>query len=113
MLMIITLVFVVAAFFGSKLFKSIMADKPTSKVFAATHGILVGIGLISLFVYISFTDDWVPVIPIIVFLFAGLFGCILFVRDIQDNPGPKWLAILHPIFSTAGLLILIFLAFFY
>lgn len=111
MLIVISLIFVVAAFFGSRLFDKVTKGESTSKKFAAVHGILAGLGLVLLIIYISFTEDIPVALPFAVFFLAAGFGAVMFVRDIMELPIPKWLAYVHAVLATSGLLILLFLAF--
>lgn len=112
MLIIISIIFVVAAFFGSRLFDKVTKKEPTFKPFAFTHGILVGIGLVLLIIYVSLTEDISPVLPFGIFFIAAGFGSVMFVKDILEKPIPEWLAYTHAILATTGILILVFLAFF-
>lgn len=111
MLIIISLVFVAAAFFGSRLFDKVLKGEETSKKFAAVHGILAGIGIVLLIIYISFTEEVSAALPFAVFFLAGGFGAVIFVKDIMEKPIPKWLAYVHAILATSGLIILLVLAF--
>ena len=111
MLYIISAIFLISAFLGSNLFKKVISGEHPSKKIAAPHGILNGIGIVLLIVYISFTEDVSVVVPIVVLLFAAAFGSVMFVRDIMEISIPKWLAYVHAILATSGLIILIVLAF--
>lgn len=111
MLYIICVIFIVSAFLGSKLFDKVIKGEHPSKKMAAPHGILNGIGIVLLIIYISFTEDVSAVLPFAFLLLAAAFGSVMFVRDIMEVNIPKWLAYVHAILATSGLLILIFLAF--
>src|SRR5690606_13667529 len=112
MLIVISIIFVIAAFFGSRLFDKVTKGEQTYKPFAFAHGILAGLGFVLLIVYISFTEDTAPALPFAIFFSAAGFGSVMFVEDILEKPIPVWLAYAHAILATAGILILIFLAFF-
>ena len=101
----------VSAFLGSKLFEKVTNGEHPSKKIAAPHGILNGIGIVLLIIYISFTEDIPVLLPFSILLLAAAFGSVMFVRDIMEISIPKWLAYVHAILATSGLLILIFLTF--
>lgn len=111
MLIVISLIFVAAAFFGSRLFDKVTKGEHPSKKIAAIHGILAGLGIVLLIIYISFSEDIPVVLPFATFLLAAGFGAVMFVRDIMEAPIPKWLAYVHAVLATSGLLILLVLAF--
>lgn len=112
LLKIIVIIFTLGAFAGSFIIHRLMKDKPTPKVFVYIHGILGGMGLSLLIIYISFKEDFSPVLSFAIFGVAALLGSILFVRDLLDKPGPKWLAVIHPIVALTALGLLAYTAFF-
>ena len=100
-----------SAFLGSRLFKRVIKGEHPSKKLAAPHGILNGIGIVLLIVYISYSENIPVLLPFGVFFIAAGLGSVMFVRDIMEVEIPKWLAYVHAVLATSGLLILIFMAF--
>ena len=111
MLYIIVGIFLVSAFLGSRLFDKVTGGQHPNKKLAATHGIMNGVGIVLLIVYISFSESVSVVLPFAFMLLAAGFGSVMFVRDIMEVEIPKWLAYVHAVLATSGLLILIFMAF--
>jgi hypothetical protein len=112
LLKIIVIIFALGAFAGSLIIHKLMKDKPTPKVLVYIHGIFAGMGLSLLIIYISFKEDFSPILSFVIFIAAAFMGSILFVRDLLDKPGPKWLAVIHPIVALTALGLLAYTAFF-
>lgn len=103
-------VFIAAAILGSILLKGFLKSGKTNKPVVFAHGIVAGLGIVILIVWISFEEDVMILIPLGIFFIAASLGSILFIRDLMfDKPGPVWLAKFHPVISTLGILSLIYL----
>lgn len=104
----IIVLFAVAAVFGLTLIIPILQGKTPTRAFVFIHGGLAAIALIMLIVRYVNEAEAVPVISLILFVVAALGGFVLVARDLQKQPIPKGLAVVHAGAAVAAFLILLF-----
>jgi hypothetical protein len=107
MLTAATLLFLIGAVFGFLTWLRVMGSRPTSRWLAIVHGLIVVVALVLVSIFAASGTGPVPRGSILLFATAGVIGLILFIRDLSKTPGPRWLAIIHPIFAVIALLLLI------
>ncbi|KXK04713.1 MAG: hypothetical protein OZ913_02150 [Ignavibacteriaceae bacterium] len=104
------IVFSLSAVLGFIVLSNLLKSGNTRKLFVFLHGILAGIGIVTLVIWISFEEDLKILIPLGFFCVAAFLGSILFIRDLMlETPGPVWLAKVHPVFSILGILSLLYI----
>ena len=106
-LWIAVVLFLIAAVIGLTVWLKIMGNKPTNKAVALIHGLVAVIGFLMVLIFTIGATAGAPVGALILFAVAALGGLTLFVRDLMKTPGPKWLAVLHPLLAVVGLLLLL------
>jgi hypothetical protein len=100
--------FILAAILGSIVLAAILKNKPTPKPIAIIHGSLGGFGLLLLLTYLAVAKiNALLLSGVAVLLLAMVGGLIMFGIDVSEKPIPKVLAILHPLFAIAGLIMII------
>jgi|GEM_PF-6132855 hypothetical protein len=100
--------FGIGALIGLFLLVMILRGNKTSKLMALVHGAfgLVGIGM--LIVYAMFYSGLV--VSLVILAIAATGGIIVFYKDINNEPIPKWLAVTHGVVAVAGIITLIVFA---
>jgi hypothetical protein len=107
MLTTAVILFLVGAVFGLLVWLKVMGGKPTSKPVALVHGLIVVIAFLLVVVYSVSATGPIPLASIILFAVAAVGGLTLFIRDLSKTPGPKWLAVVHPVIAVIALILLV------
>jgi hypothetical protein len=108
MLVFAIVLFLCAAVLGTIVLLSILKNRKTNKAIAVLHGSLGGFGLLLALTYLAIgTITPLYLTGIGVLLVAICLGFILFGIDISNLRIPKWLALLHPLFAVAGIVLLL------
>lgn len=111
MLITSIVLFALAAVSGVTILIPLLTGKPIVRLVAVTHGIFAASALIILVIFsINYSDDF-PILTIILFVVAAIGGLILFVRDLNNKPGPKTLALIHAAVAVIAFLILLVFTF--
>ncbi|HWJ91187.1 MAG TPA: hypothetical protein VNR87_08730 [Flavisolibacter sp.] len=97
--------FALAAILGMILLFFIISGKKTSTTMAIAHGVLAAAGLFVLVLY-SFRNHPGTKDSLVLFIVAATGGVIVFIRDVNNKPIPKWLAILHGLIALSGFIFL-------
>lgn len=111
MLILVIILFLVAALLGVYLLSFVLQNKNTPKGIAFTHGPIAATALILLIIY-AFLHEPSPITSIILFILAAFGGLMLIYRDLTGKSVPKWMALGHGLTAIAGFLFLIAYAFF-
>ncbi|MDV3310617.1 MAG: hypothetical protein LOY03_17545 [Cyclobacteriaceae bacterium] len=106
----IIVLFALAAVFGLTLIIPLLQGKTPTRAFVFLHGGLAAVALVLLIVRYVNEAEAVPVISLILFVIAALGGFVLFARDLQKQPIPKGLAVVHAGAAVVAFLILLFAA---
>jgi len=106
----IILLFAVAAVFGVTLLVPVLQGKNPSRPFVFIHGGIAAVALVMLVLNYMSAESLVPQVSVILFVVAALGGFVLFARDMQKQPIPKGLAIVHAAAAVTAFLILLFAA---
>ncbi|MBK9097454.1 MAG: hypothetical protein IPM14_04865 [bacterium] len=110
MLITSIILFALAAVSGVTILIPLLTGKPIVKPVAVVHGIFAATALIILIIFsINYGDDF-PILSLILFVVAAIGGIILFVRDLNNKPGPKALALIHAAAAVIAFLILLVFA---
>ncbi len=104
----IILLFAVAAVFGLTLLVPVLQGKTPSRPFVFAHGGIAAVALVMLLMQFMKEGSTVPQIAVILFVVAALGGFVLFARDLQKQPIPKVLALVHAGAAVVAFLILLF-----
>ncbi len=88
------------------LFVYVLKGKKTPKNVAFLHGPLGGVGLMCLLFYAG-AHGVAPWTAIVLFSIAALGGIVLIFKDLTGNSVPKWLAVVHGLIATSGLIALV------
>jgi hypothetical protein len=111
MLAVAILLFLFAAVFGAIVLLAILKNRTTPKPLVVIHGSLGGIGLLVMLTYLAIVQITpLLMIGVSLLLIAIALGFTVFGIDIGEKSIPKWLAILHPLFAIAGVIVLIIYA---
>jgi hypothetical protein len=111
MLITSIILFAIAAIFGITILIPLFTGKPIKRSVAVLHGIFAASALVILiFFSINYKGDS-PFVSIILFAIAAIAGLFLFVRDLNNKPGPKGLALIHAVVAVISFLILLVFAF--
>lgn len=100
--------FIIGAIFGLIVLTSILKNRATPKPMVLFHGVFVATGLLLVLIafFTSQTDKLLD-ISLGLFLIAAIGGFTLLFTDLMKKPIPKWLAVIHPLVASAGLICLI------
>lgn len=104
----IIVLFAVAAVFGLTLIIPVLQGKTPTRAFVFIHGGIAAVALIMLIVRYVNEAEAVPIVSLILFVVAALGGFVLFSRDLQKQPIPKGLAVVHASAAVIAFLILLF-----
>jgi hypothetical protein len=102
-------IFSMTAILGIYLLSLVLRDKQTPKAVAVVHGLFAITGLLLLITY-STGNEQSPTVSIVVFVIAALGGLVLFYKDVNGNPIPKWLGMVHGLTAVMGFAFLILFA---
>ena len=102
--------FALAAILGMILLFFILSGRNTSTTLAIAHGVLAAAGLFVLVLY-AFKHRPGSTEGLVLFIIAATGGVIVFFRDVNNKPVPKWLAVLHGLIALSGFIYLLFIAF--
>lgn len=111
MLITAIVLFVIAAFFGLILLKSVLRNQPTPKPAVFAHGLIAAAGLVLLLYYVITHAEKLPIASLIVFVIAALGGFVMFFMDMSKKPIPKGIALIHAAAAVIGLVLLLLFTF--
>lgn len=100
--------FAVAAVFGVTLIIPVLQGKTPARAFVFSHGGIAAVALVMLLLQFFKDATTVPQVSLILFVVAALGGFVLFARDLQKQPIPKALALVHAGAAVTAFLILLF-----
>jgi hypothetical protein len=106
----IILLFAVAAVLGLSLLIPVLQGKTPSRPFVFAHGGIAAVALVLLIVQFLKPEKTVPAASVALFVVAAIGGFVLFTRDMQGQPLPKGLALLHAGLAVVAFLMLVFAA---
>ena len=100
--------FLIAAFLGAFLLRSILKNKRTYKPVVFMHGSVAGLALLVFVTYIA-SGHTAPLLiaSFVCFVLAALGGLTMFTLDTTKKPVPKMLALGHPMIAVIGIGLLI------
>ena len=100
--------FLIAAFLGIFLLRSILKKKRTYKPVVFMHGSVAALALLVLVTYMAL-GHIAPLLVtcVVLFVLAMLGGLTMFTLDITKKPVSRMLAIGHPIIAMASIILLI------
>jgi hypothetical protein len=100
--------FLIAAFLGTFLLRSILKNKRTYKPIVFMHGSVAGLALLILVTYVALGHTAPLLIAcVVLFVLAALGGLTMFTLDTTGKRRPKMLAIGHPIIAVSSIILLI------
>lgn len=110
MLIIIIVLFAIAASLGIYLLSHVLRDKHTPKSIALIHGAVAATALVILFSYVFLYDSSL-LASAILFALAAIGGITFLYCHMTGKFIPKWLAIGHGMTAVVAFILLLFLAF--
>jgi hypothetical protein len=110
MLLLVIILFTLAALGGIYLLSYVLQNKNTPKAVAIIHGSVGALSLVLLIIYTLFYNSSL-VTSVVFFVIAALLGFILFYRDITGKSLPKGLAMAHGLAAVIGFICLLSLSF--
>lgn len=102
--------FAIAAVFGLTCLIPVLQGKSPSRAFVFIHGGIAAVALVMLILAYLRPTSTVPVLAVVLFVVGALGGFVLFARDMQKQPIPKALALVHAGIGVTAFLILVFSA---
>src|SRR4051812_34489418 len=100
--------FLLAAFMGAFLLRSILKNKRTYKPVVFMHGCVAGLALLIMATYIALGHTAPLLITsLVLFIMAAIGGLTMFTLDTSGKRVPKMIAIGHPILAVISIIILI------
>jgi hypothetical protein len=103
----IVILFAVAALAGLSVLVPVLQGKTPKRAFALVHGGIAALALVLLLLQYFRDMASVPQLSVIIFVVAALGGFVLFAHDLQKNPIPKALALVHAGAAVVAFLILL------
>ncbi len=100
--------FLIAAFLGTFILRSILKKKRTYKPVVFMHGSVAGLALLALATYTALGHTApLLLISLALFILAAIGGVTLFTLDTSGKRIPRILAIGHPTVAVTALILLI------
>jgi len=107
-MIIIVLLFAVAALFGVSLIIPVLQGKTPARGLVFAHGGIAAAALVMLLLKFFDQPGSVPRWSLILFVVAALGGFVLFSNDLRKKEIPKPLALIHAAAAVVAFLILLF-----
>lgn len=98
--------FAIAAVLGAVVLRSVLRGVPTPKGTAMLHGVFAATGLVLLIIYAIMRAPR-PIVPLVLITLAAIGGFVLFRRDIEGRPLPRFVAVGHALLALIGVTLLV------